>query len=115
MGWSIGYFSEVMMISNYEFKYECTYTVTANCKDGKCCSKTVTVTCDYHARDTVEFWDNPTKGFGHAGRNDFWGLWGWYDQMWITDRLVRACFPSGKGFLLTANSSETKTKNIPCD
>jgi len=103
--------SGTRMISGYEFWFDATYTVTKTCDANGCCkSISVSATCNFHASDTVDFWPlDPIK-------NGQWDESGMFGSMGIriTDRLVRACYPNGRGFKLTANQSETKTWSIPC-
>lgn len=95
-------FSDTKMISNYEFWADCTYTVTKQCDHAGCCkSISISASCNYHAWDRVDFWNNPNSSFGLFGIH-------------IADRLVRACYPAGRGFDLTSNVSGTKSWTIPC-
>jgi len=58
--------------------------------------------CKFHAKDRVNFWDN--------GYSDFAA-----PPYIIKDRLVRACAPNGKGFEITASSTETRSYCVPAN
>ena len=103
--------SGTRMISGYQFWFDATYKVTKNCDaDGNCTSIDVSATCNFHASDTVDFWNTPPKKNGQWDESGMFGALG----IRITDRLVRACYPNGRGFNLTANLSDTKSWSIPC-
>ena len=101
-----------LMISGYTFQSDCTCTATKRCDVQGCCKQiAVTCDCDFHATDFVEFWNKDT--IQDKGGWDEGGMFG-YAGIRIADRLIRACFPGGKGFCLTANESERQSWSLPC-
>ena len=100
------------MISGYKFSFQCLYWATKTCDENGCCKDiSVSASCDFHAQDRVDFWDlDPVNG----GTWDERGMLGTMGVR-ITDRLVRACWPSGRGFTLTADETLTRTWSVPCE
>ncbi len=96
------------MISNWQFAAECTYTAEKECDEKGCCKGIkLSASCSFHARDRVDFW--PDAPNTETGENMF-GIGG----IMIADRLVRACFPTGRGFVLTSNAPGNKSWTAPC-
>jgi RHS repeat-associated protein len=104
----IGAFSHTKMISNYDFSADCAYGAKRECDEKGCCKAIILVaSCTYHASDIVDFWADPPNV--QTGQNMF-GI----GPIQIADRLVRACFPKGRGFELTANCTRTMSWRLPC-
>ena len=79
----------VPMINAYQFWWDCTYAVKKHCDNGCCTSIEVWGKCIFYAQDTVEFWLEKSSDFDAPPYT-------------IHDRLVRACFPGGAGFTVSA-------------
>jgi hypothetical protein len=91
------------MINEWRFWYECSTSATKCCgSDGKC-SIIARADCDFHALDTVNFWNSPDVSF----------LLPPFPM--VTDRLVRACNPKGRKFNVSANASRTMSRLASCD
>jgi RHS repeat-associated protein len=100
--------TNINMISHYMFSANCTYSTTKQCDANGCCTSiNISVSCKFTATDTVEFWNidpNIKKGrFGIPGSG-----------VYIADRLVRACFPKGRGFTVSSILYHKESLSPPC-
>jgi RHS repeat-associated protein len=81
---------ESPMIYDYRFWWECSYSAKKVCLFSCCIGITLKINCQFHARDRIDFWNNPWDVF-------------WVPPLYlIHDRLVRACNPRGRGFDVSA-------------
>ncbi len=95
------YMSRINMISHFRFWSTCTLTVSKTCVNGCCRRYDTSVKCDFHAWDYIDFFATGDRTFGFAGFR-------------IADRLYRACHLGGQGFVLRADTSETRSSSVPC-
>ena len=92
----------VYMIAGYQFWWECTYGAKKHCdKQGNCTYIEAWGKCTFHAQDTVDFWPAPYEGFMAP-------------PYWVHDRLVRACYPGGKGFVISASETVKYDLTLDC-
>jgi len=93
------------MIYGWRFWYECKATVSKTChkrpcSDVPCFEFSVSVSCNFHAKDHVNFW-NTNIPFCTP-------------EYCFTDQLVRACNPNGRGFDVVANESASRNRKEGC-
>jgi hypothetical protein len=88
------------MIYGYRFWYTCSVYYSRRCQSGYCgCSTEAFVSCTFNASDDVDFWrddDTGSSSFVIPGGKRI------YDE-WVLD-----CFPKGKGFTVSARTTETQ-------
>jgi RHS repeat-associated protein len=90
------------MIYGWRYWYECKVYVTKLCPPNSCCLLRIHADCQFHALDQVDFWNNDLSSF-------------WVPGFTISDRLVRACNPNGRGFQVNAASRGSGTAHASCD
>ena len=99
------------MINRYFLTSYCGWSVTKICDAKGCCKQmNRSISCLFLAGDRIEFSpDAPYLNNEGEWEHAFGSL-----GIYISDRLVRACYPFGASYNVTARSVDTDTWTTPC-